>query len=472
MQIASNKQKITKLLLQIVLSLVFAICLICISKPIQAQADEGGEGNVQWIVDGEGTEYVYVPGQIYWGGSYSRTGILFYCVDAKSGAIIGNTKNILYNKKIDENGSNWMNEITSTAGNTRVGNYSIANVRPKYCSELPTTGAWDSDGGSPVKDWLEADSGITTPNGKPICNAARLVLLYVHGDAYQKVLNKEYLVCFEGMYGMAMYINKDGKDVARCHGKSVVQHKYPDATEEELAQYSIIKYFSTLRSYVEIASGFGIDITQRNGASGTANYKWIQSCAKYFSTTEEHFGVPAASKAGGDVTNGEMRSTGWNFAVIEVSLPPIHTYWKSNGTPGNTEPPNPEEGTDGKCTIKKLYYTQVLNPDGTVETEAKDYHSYTQKSTTNYISIDSEGNGYEIEGWKSSTSNKSFTKKATFKSISAIQSGTSSEVIKIQSTSDSEKYLYILYKKTEIRHRASKRRKTHRHVDLNNLERV
>ena len=76
--------------------------------------------------------------------------------------------------------------------------------------------------------------------------------------------------------------------------------------------------------------------------------------------------------------------------MLKVSLPPIHTYDETKGTPGNTETPDPDNGTSGECTIKKLYYTQELASDGTILTEAKDYHPYTQTSTTAYISIDTE----------------------------------------------------------------------------------
>lgn len=84
MQIVSNKEKITKLLLQIVISLMLLTGLFCIFKPIQAYADGDGSedmdlggGSVQWLVDGDSEGYIYIPGKIYWGGSDTRTGLLF-----------------------------------------------------------------------------------------------------------------------------------------------------------------------------------------------------------------------------------------------------------------------------------------------------------------------------------------------------------------------------------------------------------
>ena len=147
----------------------------------------------------------------------------------------------------------------------------------------------------------------------------------------------------------------------------------------------------------------------------------------------------------------EIGSEGIAMASIDITgfqIPPIHTYDESKGTPGNTETPSPDNGTDGDCTIKKLYYTQELASDGTILTEAKDYHPYTQTSTTAYISIDTESE-YEIEGWKTSTTNTTLNTKEQFNSITPTHTGTSSQEILLDQD-NGEKYLYILYKKTEV----------------------
>ncbi len=139
------------------------------------------------------------------------------------------------------------------------------------------------------------------------------------------------------------------------------------------------------------------------------------------------------------------------IASIDITgfqIPPIHTYDSSKGTPGNTQTPDPDNGTSGECTIKKLYYTQELASDGTILTEAKDYHPYTQTSTTAYISIDTESE-YEIEGWKTSTTNTTLNTKEQFNSITPTHTGTSSQEILLDQDTG-EKYLYILYKKTEV----------------------
>lgn len=445
----TSNSKIKYFLLSILFAILFIFTALNIPTPITAYAEDDeatGGSTVKWDIDGSSDGYIYIPGRIYWGGSNTRTGILFYCVDNETGTVVDGTQKILYSNIIDDNGDRWMSMITSQSGSGRLANTSVDSLRPQYCSWLQISGDW-TDGGSAFKAWLEGDSDITY-GGRILTNAQRLVKQYAP-SAFDKVNHNDYSVCFEGMYGMAMYIVKDGIDVVRSYGGTWAHRTYPDITdEEELAKLSIIKYFRTEKDFVEVLNRVGADMTQRYGATGTANYKWLQSCAKYFSTSEEHFGIPAASKAGQDVTNQEMLSTGWNFAVIEVSLPPIHTYWEAYGTPGNTEPPDPTAATDGDCIIRKLYYTEELASDGTVITEAKDYHSYKQEGTTNYIVIDTESD-YVLEGWKASSTNRELNIKDNFYSISATQSGDSAEEIEIN-VDNGVKYVYLLFKKTEV----------------------
>jgi hypothetical protein len=129
-------------------------------------------------------------------------------------------------------------------------------------------------------------------------------------------------------------------------------------------------------------------------------------------------------------SSSEIAGDGVAIASIDItgfSLPPIHTYGGS--TPGNTENPDPPK--DGKCTIKKLYYTEVLNPDGTIAEAEKDKHKFSRSKTTNYISVDNELD-YVLEGWKASSKSYSLNSKRDFKSIGLVtQQGTSSSVITI-----------------------------------------
>lgn len=148
-----------------------------------------------------------------------------------------------------------------------------------------------------MKSWLEADSGMTDGNGKNICNAAMLTYNFINNgeQVYKKVQHGKYSVCVEGMYGMAMYTKAENpateevEDAAYSLPESLVKSENPSLTGEELDKKRVFKYFTTLRSFVKECSERGISVADRDGATGTANYKWIQSCARYFSISEEHY---------------------------------------------------------------------------------------------------------------------------------------------------------------------------------------
>ena len=233
------------------------------------------------------------------GGSTSRTGALLYCVDKETKKIVPNTITLLANTDnlIDDDGKCWLNEIYTT-GQTRIGDVGLITRAVNKCPELPITGDWSNSDGSPLKSWLEADSNIPDPDedGAYICNAAKLVLNYVgDAEAYKKVNHGKYSVCVEGMYGMAMYkkdenpATKEVEDAAYSLPESLVKSENPSLTGEELDKKRVFKYFTTLRSFVKECSERGISVADRDGATGTANYKWIQSCARYFSISEEHY---------------------------------------------------------------------------------------------------------------------------------------------------------------------------------------
>lgn len=280
-----------------VLFMIIMMCCIGTSFTVYAAGE--------WTVDGDAKDYVYIPGGTYWGGSTSRTGALLYCVDKETKKIVPNTITLLANTDdlIDDDGKCWLNEIYTT-GQTRIGDVGLITRAVNKCPELPITGDWSNSDGSPLKSWLEADSNIPDPDedGAYICNAAKLVLNYVgDAEAYKKVNHGKYSVCVEGMYGMAMYkkdenpATKEVEDAAYSLPESLVKSENPSLTGEELDKKRVFKYFTTLRSFVKECSERGISVADRDGATGTANYKWIQSCARYFSISEEHYGVSAAT---------------------------------------------------------------------------------------------------------------------------------------------------------------------------------
>ena len=148
-------------------------------------------------------------------------------------------------------------------------------------------------------------------------------------------------------------------------------------------------------------------------------------------------------------------SEGIGLAAIDItgfSLPPIHTFDGTN-TPGNTEVPKEEKGTAGECVIKKLYYTETLNADGTVNTEADpEYYHYERRNTTAYVSIDNE-NGYEIERWCITSDDVTFTRKEHWHNTGSGWGDISAQVVRMAdaiATDGANKYLYVLYKKVVV----------------------
>ena len=146
---------------------------------------------------------------------------------------------------------------------------------------------------------------------------------------------------------------------------------------------------------------------------------------------------------------------GLAMAAIDISgfsLPPIHTFDGTN-TPGNTEVPKEEKGTAGECVIKKLYYTETLNADGTVNTEADpEYYSFERRNTTAYVSIDNE-DGYEIESWRITSDDVTFTRKEHWHNIGSGWGDISAQVVRMAdaiATDGANKYLYVLYKKVVV----------------------
>ena len=159
----ANNSKIKYTLLSILFSILFIFTALYASDPIEAYADDDeatGGSTVKWDIDGSSEDYIYIPGRIYWGGSNTRTGVLFYCVDNETGTVVDGTQTILYNNYVDENGDRWKSMITTQSGSGRLANTSVSSLRAQYCGELPITGDW-TDGSSAFKSWLEGDSSMT-----------------------------------------------------------------------------------------------------------------------------------------------------------------------------------------------------------------------------------------------------------------------------------------------------------------------
>ena len=93
-----------------------------------------------------------------------------------------------------------------------------------------------------------------------------------------------------------------------------------------------------------------------------------------------------------NLTDAQIHQYGVAMFVIKAMDDAIHTYWPSNGSPGDPEPSLPNK--TGKCNIVKCYYNENLTTH--VKT---DLGTFTRKDCTNKIIISGEP-GFELVEWR------------------------------------------------------------------------
>ena len=492
-QSASN-HKISRTILCMIFSILFIFTALFISKPISAYAEDDSGANLGQIMnldsysaneDDESTNEQ--AGYLYWAASSKRCGVLFYVVDEKG---VIQTHGLVMDKAGVEEFGYYTNAalggkegITGKAAlSKRIGcaipGASIGDATSHIywrdnISPVAYSGGWQANGSSSMAYLMEQ---ATYPSGKlvkleikgqemPCPNWAYFVLSSGGGTRALEQLAKpdtKWSVIIEPVSVNYMYTNNTfANDTEDATGMPWTAGSPMPAGATNEDGWSPIAYIGTGYRLIDVS-----DNAAGQEGGGRYTYKLYNKQLPFSLCLSED--IEVASYVGGGfgakatytgLTSSvyrigsarEIGSEGIAMASIDISgfaLPPIHTYDSSKGTPGNTETPSPDNGTDGECTIKKLYYTQKISSDGTILEEATDYHPYTQTSTTAYISIDTES-GYEIEGWKTSKTSTSLNTKEQFNSITPTHTGTSSQEILLDQD-NGEKYLYILYKKTEV----------------------
>lgn len=486
-QSASSIRKVY-FLVGLLFTILFIFTAMFISKPIPVYAAGDSGTSLGQIMnldsysaneDDESTNEQ--AGYLYWAASSKRCGVMFYVVDENgvvqtnglimdragrdefgyyTNAALGSVKGI---RGADATGKRVGGAILGAGvGSATTSIYWRDNVSP-----VAYSGGWQANGSNSMA-YLMEDSGVTKLiKGKSLDlpNWAYFVLISGGGTRALEQLaqpDAKWNVIIEPVSVNYMYTNNtfanDTIDATKMEWKAGSPMP-AGATNED--GWSPIAYIGTGYRLIDVS-----DNAAGQEGGGRYTYKLYNKQLPFSLCLSED--IEVASYVGGGfgakatykgLTSSvyrigsarEIGSEGIAMASIDISgfaLPPLHTYDESKGTPGNTETPSEENGTSGECTIKKLYYTQELASDGTILTEAKDYHPYTQNSTTAYISIDTES-GYEIEGWKTSTTNTALNTKEQFNSITPTHKGTSSQEILLDQDTG-EKYLYILYKKTEV----------------------
>ena len=403
-------------------------------------------------INGTDTVGSLAPTYTYWAGDSNRCGVICYVIDLSTNKIDRTyTPFIMAKSFVDSNNDNWQNMINVAKFPLRTGDivtYSgtsvnfVESIAPVFWSG----DSWSSNESAVEADLLSEDATYQYKMLKYWKAYSPLSMSQVQ-ELAQKVSEQKVTLAFETVSAQSFFSSTDPDSKEQMQGSNSQQGGF-SVTTSTVHPGEVIRCFTTEYGFAQHYNSKGI-----TGLEGsTLNWKWFQATAGSMILQESTAGinVPAGNVSIGSISSSEasIQNNGYAIIMLKVSLPPIHTYDESKGTPGNTETPSPDNGTDGDCTIKKLYYTQELASDGTILTEAKDYHPYTQTSTTAYISIDTESE-YEIEGWKTSTTNTTLNTKEQFNSITPTHTGTSSQEILLDQDTG-EKYLYILYKKTEV----------------------
>ena len=491
---SANNSKIKYFLLSILFSILFIFTALFISKPISAYAAGDSGTSLGQIMnldsysaneDDESTNEQ--AGYLYWAASSKRCGVMFYVVDEKG---VVQTNGLIMDKAGIEEFGYYTNAALggkegirgADATGKRVGGailgagvgsattdiYWRDNVSP-----VAYSGGWQANGSNSMAYLMEQ---ATYPSGKlveleikeqkmPCPNWAYFVLISGGGTRALEQLAKpdtKWSVIIEPVSVNYMYTNNtfanDTEDATKM--KWTAGSPMPVGATNENG-WSPIAYIGTGYRLIDVS-----DNAAGQEGGGRYTYKLYNKQLPFSLCLSED--IEVASYAGGGygakatytgLTSSvyrigsarELGHEGIAMASIDITgfqIPPIHTYDEAKGTPGNTETPSEENGTSGECTIQKLYYTQKISTDGTILEEATDYRPYKQTSTTAYISIDTESE-YEIEEWKAATSYTTLDSKPTFNSITPTHTGTSSQEILLDQDTG-EKYLYILYKKTEV----------------------
>lgn len=405
-------------------------------------------------INGTDTVGSLAPTYTYWAGDSNRCGVICYVIDLSTNKIDRTyTPFIMVKSLEDSNLDPWQGMVNTARFPLRTGDivtysdvkartYAVESIAPVFWSG----DSWSSNEAAVEADLLTEDATYQYKMLKYWKNLGGISMTQLQ-ELAQKVSEQKVTLAFETVSAQSFFSSTDPDSTEKIQGCNSQQGGF-SVTTSTVHSGEVIRCFTTEYGFAQHYNSKGI-----TGLEGsTLNWKWFQATAGSMILQEStaDINVPEGNVSIGSISSSEasIQNNGYAIIMLKVSLPPIHTYDSSKGTPGNTQTPDPNDGTDGDCTIKKLYYTQELASDGTILTEAKDYHPYTQTSTTAYISIDAESE-YEIEGWKTSTTNTTLNTKEQFNSITPTHKGTSSQEILLDQDTG-EKYLYILYKKTEV----------------------
>lgn len=382
----------------------------------------------------DGTTWTTAPTDLPWAGSAERQGVVFYLANIKGDPSVSDKATPF--TLLASNEGKWPSLVDTSSARVRVGSYMKRISCPSYVDSsfhYPATytedGTWISTGGD-TKAYLEEETASGRQQWEDVVGN---FWGYDKVDEIKRDRGKTYRICMESTSAFILYRNRDGED-------------YMSGTEANPKRL----YGTNLELGFLFNTMNALDITKRTssgGVDGTANNKWIQSIANGMVFTDEaesDIVKVLTVDTNDEITDYKLYSHGYGFGTIKPTLTPIHTC---NGhTPGDPEEPDPNKGTDGKCTIQKLYWTTVYDKDGNFK-ERKGVESKFMRGTTNYIVIDSEP-GYTVRKWGTSSGSISQT-PTNWKSYTGIHNGKGGGEI-VLDEEGGEKYLAVWLEKIEV----------------------
>lgn len=484
-KIIKSDKKIKYTLLSIIFLILFMVTTIY--YPINTYAGDepaiGQTQNLKQYAANERDESAQnTAGYLYCAASERRCGAYFYVVDG-DGKI--QARGLLMDERACEYDKNYAHKANKKLLSTRVSLHGSTDIDIEYIEGASPVYYDDGTGwnarGSAVMNYLTADSGKKILIGDVKVPAPRWATYVAKTEGGMKSLEElakpetEWQLFLEPVSTNYLYttgtFDKKVDNYIVGHNDFTAGHYVPLGHYVDDAEtiYEPNYYLGTgmtlfnecCREIADDAKVWKFYKKQLPYSLCLEHDEEIPCFSGYSSFgTATLLGVPEGSikklNSISDIYAGNT-SYGVAIAALEIKgfqLPPIHTYDPGKGTPGNPETPDPEKGTDGDCVITKLYYTEVLSPDGE-PVETKDFYSYRMSNTTNYISIDEE-EGYEIEAWRASSTNFTISKNTTgiqtIKRMPGTGSGSSVETLDVD---NGQKYLYVLYKKVEVQEEES-----------------
>ncbi|SCW61826.1 hypothetical protein SAMN02910400_01586 [Lachnospiraceae bacterium C10] len=340
--------------------------------------------------DAEHVDFEYVPGALEWAGSQSRTGILCYIVHTQTGS----REPIAPVELLWGDDKEWADEITAGNGSgmsiwtTEVRRGGVTTPKQVWIKGTPLSNMpcpvsgdgniWSSRSNY-MKNWMDGASKAD----KKLTNAAYIAKQHLGGMSTVKNLkvgsgdngDSKWKMVFETVSAHAEYRNKivNGKQVDMVQTYSDFENrKHP------------VKKLRTAYAWCKTYDYDGIDITQRYGAKGTANSKWMQSVLKSYGVLNDYaVSINKISPTSGSVPASQGIREGWATGVANQLEIPIETS-TTGGSPSEIETPNESLGTDGDCIIHKTYITKKKYADGHVEYQPAD-ECKEKYQTSNYV---------------------------------------------------------------------------------------